>query len=227
MRVLGIETSSVHGSVALVDNGTSVCTLGHERANAHGESIMPLVEEALAVAGWNRRELDRIAVGIGPGSFTGLRVGIAIAQGLSEGLEIPLVGVPSLQVMAWAVPAELRGGRCVLVDARKGEAFVAAYLADGREALPVQLVSDLGVLRHLIRGLPDPVIVGNGAALFPDLANIYRSVETDYPHARWAALLAGDAEPTPYLRPLYVRDAVAAVPKLPDNPLAAAAERGQ
>jgi tRNA threonylcarbamoyladenosine biosynthesis protein TsaB len=222
VRILGIETSSVHGSVALVDGGTSVCTLGHERANAHGESILPLVEEALAVAGWNRHELDRIAVGIGPGSFTGLRVGIAMAQGLSEGLEIPLVGVPSLRIMARAVPAESSGCRCVLVDARKGEAFVAAYLPDGREALPVQLVSDLGVLRHLIRGLRDPLFVGNGAALFPDLTNVYRSGETDYPHARWAALSAGDAEPMPYLKPLYVRDAVAVVPKLPDNPLAPA-----
>jgi tRNA threonylcarbamoyladenosine biosynthesis protein TsaB len=225
VRVLGIETSSVHGSVALVHDGTSVCTLGHARANAHGESIMPLVEEALAAAGWNRRELDRVAVGIGPGSFTGLRVGIAIAQGLSEGLEIPLVGLPSLRIMARAVPATLDGCRCVLVDARKGEAFVAAYLPDGREALPVQLVSDLGLLRQLIRDLPNPIFVGNGAALFPDLANVYRSVETDYPHARWAALSANEVEPTSYLRPLYVRDAVAAVPTLPDNPLSPMAER--
>jgi tRNA threonylcarbamoyladenosine biosynthesis protein TsaB len=223
VRVLGIETSSVHGSVALVDHGTGVCRRGHERANAHGESILPLVEEALAVAGWNRRELDRIAVGIGPGSFTGLRVGIAIAQGLSEGLEIPLVGLPSLRIMARAVPAALRGCRCVLVDAHKGEAFVAAYLPDGREALPVQLVSDVGVLSRLVRDLPDPVFIGNGTALFPGLANVYRSVDTDYPHAHWAALSAGDAESTSYLRPLYVRDAVAAVPKLPANPLAPSA----
>lgn len=227
MRVLGIETSSVHGSVALVDSGTSVCTLGHERANAHGESILPLVEQALAVAGWNRRELDRIAVGIGPGSFTGLRVGIALAQGLSEGLEIPLVGVPSLRIMARAVPDELHGCRCVLVDARKGEAFLAAYLPDGREVLPVQLVADLDALRHLTRPLQGALYVGNGAALFPDLENVYRSVETDYPQARWAASCAADGEPTPFVKPLYVREAVAALPKLPVNPLAPVSERAR
>jgi tRNA threonylcarbamoyladenosine biosynthesis protein TsaB len=216
---LGIETSSVHGSVALVKNGRTVCTLGHDRANAHAESILPLVEQALALAGWNRRGLDRVAVGIGPGSFTGLRVGIAVAQGLSEGLEIPLVGIPSLQVMALAVPADVPGCRCVLVDARKGEAFVAAYLVDGREALPVQLVSNGEVLRQLIGDVPAPVFVGAGAALFPDLPNVLRSVETDHPHARWAALAADHAEPTPFARPLYVRDGVAVVPQLPDNPL--------
>jgi tRNA threonylcarbamoyladenosine biosynthesis protein TsaB len=119
VRVLGIETSSARGSVALIEGSISVCALDHERANAHGESILPLIEEALARAGWNRTQLDRIAVGAGPGSFTGLRVGIAIAQGLSEGLGIPLVGVPSLRAMALAVPAEQEGCRCVLVDARR------------------------------------------------------------------------------------------------------------
>jgi tRNA threonylcarbamoyladenosine biosynthesis protein TsaB len=219
--VLGIETSSAVGSVALLEGRATVCSVEHRRENAHGESILPMIEQALAEAGWNRRQLDRIAVGIGPGSFTGLRVGIALAEGLCEGLGIPLVGIPSPVAVAAALPSGRPGCRCVLLDARKGEAFLAAYHADGREALPARLVADGNTIEQLTLALADRIFIGNGTALFPDLPGVYRSAETDHPHARWAALSALDVEPEPTLRPLYVRDAGALVPQLPDNPLRA------
>jgi tRNA threonylcarbamoyladenosine biosynthesis protein TsaB len=219
VRVLGIETSSARGSVALVDGSVSVFSLEHERANAHGESILPLIEEALAQAGWNRSQLDRIAVGSGPGSFTGLRVGIAIAQGLAEGLGVPLVGVPSLYAMALAVPAEHPGCRCVLVDARKGELFAAAYDPDGRERMEVRLVASVSELTPLLDELGAPLILGNGAAALAAPLRVYRSAATDLPHARWTAAAAIEAAPVPSVRPLYVRDAGAVMPRLPQNPL--------
>ena len=221
MRILGIETSSNRGSVALLEGGRTACLLEHQRENAHGESILPLIEQALGSAGWTRRQLDRVAVGIGPGSFTGLRVGIAIAQGVSEGLEIPLVGIPSLQAMALAVPPDLPGPRCVLVDARKGELFAAVYDVDGREVLGVELVSSDEQLERIVASLEAPVYVGSGAAASTRLANVYRNPECDYPHARWVALAARTAAPMAVVRPLYVRDAVAVIPSLPTNPLAA------
>jgi tRNA threonylcarbamoyladenosine biosynthesis protein TsaB len=219
VRVLGIETSSSRGSVALVDGSIHLCSLEHERANAHGESILPLIEAALAQAGWNRSQLDRIAVGTGPGSFTGLRVGIAIAMGLSEGLEVPLVGVPSLRAMALAVPAESVGCRCVLVDARKGELFAAAYDPDGRERLEVRLIAGVGELTPLLPELGSSLFLGNGALALPPPLRVYRSAATDLPHARWTASAALDATPGPGVRPLYVRDAGAVMPHLPPNPL--------
>jgi len=219
VRVLGIETSSARGSVALIDGSVSICSLEHERANAHGESILPLIEEALAQAGWNRSQLDRIAVGSGPGSFTGLRVGIAIAQGLSEGLELPLVGVPSLFAMALAVPAEHPGCRCALVDARKGELFAAAYDADGRERMEVRLLASVSELTPLLQELGDPLFLGNGAATLPAPMRVYRSAATDLPHARWTAAAGIGSAPMPSVRPLYVRDAGAVMPRLPQNPL--------
>jgi tRNA threonylcarbamoyladenosine biosynthesis protein TsaB len=219
VRILSIETSTVQGSVALAEGEHPVVALEHRRENAHGDSILPLVEQALAAAGWSRGQLDRIAVGIGPGSFTGLRVGIAIAQGLSEGLEVPLVGVPSLQAMALAAPAELGGQRCVLMDARKNELFAAVYDPTGRQLLPVQLVGTIEDLSSLTRELSDPLFIGNGAAVWPGLANVYRSADTDYPHARWTARAALLAPTGNSAQPLYVRDAVAVVPRLPENPL--------
>jgi tRNA threonylcarbamoyladenosine biosynthesis protein TsaB len=219
VRVLGIETSSARGSVALVEGSDTVCALEHERANAHGESILPLVERALALAGWNRRQLDRIAVGSGPGSFTGLRVGIAIAQGLSEGLEVPLVGIPSLRAMALAVPTGLYGCRCVLVDARRGELFAAAYDPDGRERAEVRLVASVNELTPLLHALGDPLFIGNGVVSLPASTRVFRSAETDLPHARWTAIAAIEAPPMHSVRPLYVRDAGAVMPQLPQNPL--------
>ena len=86
-RVLGIETSSRRGTVALVEDGQVVASLGHDVPNGHAERMLGLVDQALAEAGWAKASLDRIAVGVGPGSFTGIRVGIALAQGLALGLD--------------------------------------------------------------------------------------------------------------------------------------------
>src|SRR5688572_6886733 len=105
VRVLAIETSGPRGSVALLEDERLIIELEHDQPNAHAERILPLVERALASAGFDRTSLDRLAVGVGPGSFTGLRVGIALAEGLALGLGIPIVGVPSLRAMAAAAPA--------------------------------------------------------------------------------------------------------------------------
>lgn len=205
--------------MALIEGRTCVSSLDHDRANAHAESILPLVERALDQAGWNRGQLDRIAVGSGPGSFTGLRVGIAIAQGLSEGLEIPLVAIPSLRAMALAAPADLPGDRCVLADARRGEWFAAVYDSAGNERLEARLVAGVEALTALLVDTVDPLFIGNGTTALPGSMRVHRSAETDLPHARWIALSAVDAAPTPLVRPSYVRDAGAVLPRLPQNPL--------
>jgi tRNA threonylcarbamoyladenosine biosynthesis protein TsaB len=221
MRILGIETSSGRGSVALVCDQQTICTLSHTRENAHGESIQPLIEQALAEAGWAATSLDRVAVGTGPGSFTGLRVGIALAQGISEGLEVPLVGVGSLAAMALATPAKHQGLRCPVLDARRGELFVAVYTPEGRELQAPRVAPDAAALDRLRRDFGEGVVfLGLGSVLdaLPEL-DVFHSNETDLPHARWTALAAG-AAPTPReLVPSYVREAVAIVPQLPPNPL--------
>jgi tRNA A37 threonylcarbamoyladenosine modification protein TsaB len=134
-------------------------------------------------------------------------------------LEVPLVGVPSLQAMALAVPAENEGCRCALVDARKGEFFVAAYDPEGRERLEVRLLAGVGELTPLLSGLDRPVLVGSGTAALPASMRVYRSAATDLPHARWVATAALEASPGASVRPLYVRDAGAVLPRLPQNPL--------
>jgi tRNA threonylcarbamoyladenosine biosynthesis protein TsaB len=221
VRILGIETSCGRGSVALLEDERTIAVATHERENAHGESIQPLIEEVLAQVGWNPTTLDRIAVGTGPGSFTGLRVGIALAQGIAEGLERPLVGVGSLLAMALAAPVDSSRLRCPVLDARRGETFFAVYTPAGIELLGPRVASSVDVLEQAVLSLdPTPLFLGVGCPSLTDGRVAHRSSETDLPHARWTALAAFARAPGAQVVPAYVRHAVVIIPQLPPNPLA-------
>ena len=106
---------------------------------AHAERLMPLAQAALAAAGNTVRDLEAVVVGLGPGPFTGLRVGIATAAALGDGLDIPVHGVPSHDGTARALAAELAskppGDLLVVTDARRREVYLSAYRSDGRREL--------------------------------------------------------------------------------------------
>jgi tRNA threonylcarbamoyladenosine biosynthesis protein TsaB len=220
MRVIGIETSSRRGSVALVEEGRPVLFGSHEQLNAHAEAILPIVHRLMAEAGWPRTSLDRVAVGIGPGSFTGLRVGIALAQGIALGLGIPVVGVGSLQAMAAAVPVRDTRSRCPLLDARRNEVFAALYASEGAElAAPVALPR-AGLRDALDRVCPraQRLVLGEICAELDLLDEPLRGAQTDLPHAIWTAVLGATLPPPEAVEPLYVRDAGATTPSLPPSP---------
>jgi tRNA threonylcarbamoyladenosine biosynthesis protein TsaB len=212
VRILGIESSSARGSVALVEGGKLVAALEHEHPNAHAESLLAMVEELLASAGFAKSSLDRLGVGVGPGSFTGLRVGIALAEGMSLGLDRPLFGIGALRAMARGVPNEFPGPRCALLDARRSELFAAAYALDGAEiAAPAAIAR--GELGELIQRVGARTLVGCvGADLETGLA--YASGrDIELPHARWVAVLAGELElALARGEALYIRDAGAQAP---------------
>lgn len=126
-RVLGLETSSERGSLALVEAGAVVLRVHHDAPNEHAERTLGLLGGLLAEAGWDKRSLERVAVGVGPGAFTGIRIGIALAQGLALGLGIGVVGVGSLAAIAAAHARADGRVRVVVRDARRDEVFVAAY----------------------------------------------------------------------------------------------------
>ena len=219
MRILGIETSSRRGSVALVENDQLVASLEHEEPNSHAERLLPLVERLLAVSGWPKSSLDRLGVGVGPGSFTGLRAGIAFAEGLSIGLDRPLLGVGSLLAMASGALSEHDGPCCALLDARRNELFAAVYVEADRElcaplALPVEDLTDF------LHRYGATCLVGEvGRTLTTGLRQV-AGPELDLPHARWvAALSAKRDEVGSPPEPQYVRGIGATLPSLPPSPL--------
>jgi tRNA threonylcarbamoyladenosine biosynthesis protein TsaB len=223
VRVLGIETSTRRGSVAIADDGEILTSFAHDELNAHAERVLGLVERALAEAGLTRASLDRIAVGVGPGSFTGLRVGIALAEGIALGLDRPLIGVGSLWAMASAVPADDRRTRVAVLDARRGELFIAAYTADGAEVLAPTALAPAAA-RELVErtlGTREVALVGESANALGDAFSVLRAPEHDLPSAGAIAKLAAALDPAvARAEPVYVRGPGATLPNLPPSPLA-------
>lgn len=212
-----METSSRRGSVALVEADQVVSLRIHHELNRHGERMLPLVEELLAEAGWAPSSLDRVGVGVGPGSFTGLRIGVALAQGIALGLDRPVVGVSSLQAMAFAAPPTDVPTAAVL-DARRDEYFVAVFASDGTELLGARTVGQSGAEQALVELVGGPVrVVGLPAVSW---SNGFQSDVTDLPSATATARLAALLDPAEHpALPAYVRAADAIKPNLPPSPL--------
>ena len=184
--ILGFDTATSATTVALWDPARAQLAEARddpERGERprHTTRLLPLTAELLdrTQTGW--RQIERIAVGVGPGTFTGLRIGIATARALSRALEIPLVGVSTLESLATGAqlhPDAAAAAEAVaaVIDARRGEAFVAAWrLSDpllGRDRPPLLAPRALGrdALAALISGLPaGSLAVGDGAIGFREV----------------------------------------------------------
>jgi tRNA threonylcarbamoyladenosine biosynthesis protein TsaB len=163
MRVLAVETSSLAGGVALLDGERLVAEYLLDVSVTHSERLMAAVDRVLADARWTARHLEGLAVAVGPGSFTGLRIAVSTVKGLALALRLPVAAVPTLDAMAAALPwAALPV--CPVLDARKGEVYASLYRWDGRA---MQREWDYLALAPdaLAARLTEPVIVaGDGAA---------------------------------------------------------------
>jgi tRNA threonylcarbamoyladenosine biosynthesis protein TsaB len=136
MRILALDTATAATATALVDTVNGRELEAHDDPPAgsrpsHASVLLTLVEAVLERSGDGWPAIDRIAVGLGPGTFTGLRIGVATAQGLARARGTPLVGVSTLQSLALGASSAAEPGQTVLavIDARRGEAFAAAYRA--------------------------------------------------------------------------------------------------
>lgn len=219
MRILGIESSSRRGSVALLEGERLVASIEHEQPNSHAERLLPLLEQLLAEAGWPKSSLDRLGVGVGPGSFTGLRAGIALAEGLSVGLDRPLWGVGSLRAMARGALAQHAGPCCALLDARRSELFAAVYDQELRElcapcALPVEDLPNFLAISGVV------TVVGEVAGSLAHGRTLALGPTLELPHARWVGALTFELdEASCPPEPQYVRGIGATLPTLPRSPL--------
>jgi tRNA threonylcarbamoyladenosine biosynthesis protein TsaB len=129
MRVLAVETSTLAGGVALLDGERLVGESLLDVRITHSERLMVAVDRTLVDARWSPRDLEGLAVAVGPGSFTGLRIGLGTVKGLAVALGIPVAAVPTLDAMAWALPFAALPV-CPVISARKGEVYAARYRWD-------------------------------------------------------------------------------------------------
>ena len=195
MKVLALSTSTHRGSAAVLDGDDILGISGYADLGGHAERIFATVSEALDAARVSRSDITLVACDIGPGSFTGVRVGVASAKGLALGLGVPLVGVGSLEAMADAAFATGAAKRqnvvAAVLDAKKQEFFLAVYDAAGQTLrapahVPVAEASRI-VEVELSRFLHEDVgicLVGEAAVLEPSLAaKVVRGPMVDLPDA--------------------------------------------
>ncbi|MGH3008247.1 MAG: tRNA (adenosine(37)-N6)-threonylcarbamoyltransferase complex dimerization subunit type 1 TsaB [Gaiellaceae bacterium] len=189
MLTLAFDTATGAATSALVDDGE---VLGERVSRA--QSLLEDVDALLRQAGAHPPDLTRLAIGIGPGSFTGVRIGLAVARGLALSLDLPGAGVSTLAALAAGAPDALP-----VIDAKRREVFT---LLDGepRVLAPADLPLE-----------PGTVCVGDGAVRYRELLEEHGAVvppdrdERHLPRARFHAALAGATGPVEEIEPLYLR----------------------
>ncbi len=168
MRLLAFDTATPATAVAVLDGDSSSEEVHVPQAGerpGHASQLLPLAARALERRGLTFAALDRIAVGTGPGTFTGLRIGIATARALAQATGAALVGVSTLRVLAHGARDEADGPVMSVLDARRGEAFVAAYDGDDEIVPPAAVTPE--ILVSIAR--PGWLGVGDGAVRFRDV----------------------------------------------------------
>ncbi|SIP97968.1 tRNA (adenosine(37)-N6)-threonylcarbamoyltransferase complex dimerization subunit type 1 TsaB [Aeromonas veronii] len=221
LKILAVDTATEACSAALLV-GDKQFSRWEEAPRDHTRKILPMVQAVLEDAGISLSDLDAIAFGRGPGSFTGVRIGISVAQGLAFGAGVPLIGISTLAAMAQGA-YRLDGAEQVLtaIDARMNEVYFGRYeLIDGRmQLVGDEVVSESAALVDVRGKLAGRVTcVGTGfetygetlSGLADELAESqvrFPAAEDMLPLAR-AAWLAGEAVPVEQATPVYLRDKV-------------------
>ncbi len=126
MTILGIETATMTGGVALLDEKRLISEYTLNVRTTHTARLMPALDQILKDSSVDKGEIDGVAISMGPGSFTGLRIGLATAKGLALGLDIPLLGVPTLDALARNMPFA-RYQICPVLDAKKKEVYASLF----------------------------------------------------------------------------------------------------
>ena len=198
MPILAFDTSAAHCAAAVLSEGRIVASRVEAMEKGQAERLLPMLEEVLTQAGMRWADLASLAVGTGPGNFTGIRIGVAAARGLALGLGIGAVGVTRLEALAFGMVGPVR----VIEDARRGSVYVRGFGCSPSEAR-LMTVSEASAL-------PAAPVVGSGATLVGAAP-----VPPPYPLVEAIARIAARAGAAPRPAPFYLRAADASPPADP------------
>ena len=214
MKLLAIDTATRACSAAVWVDGQVAARRFEEMARGQSEALMPMVTEVMAEAGVAFDGLDLLAATVGPGAFTGLRIGLAAARGMALALSIPCIGVTTLEAVAEGVPAAERDGRAVLavLDAKRADVYAQLFSSDLRPlsepdaVMPedlAQLVGAAAVVVGDAAGIALEALTDGGADVVsssaPGIADAARVA--GIAARRWAPGLVADVPEPLYLRP--------------------------
>ncbi|MFC4870656.1 tRNA (adenosine(37)-N6)-threonylcarbamoyltransferase complex dimerization subunit type 1 TsaB [Negadavirga shengliensis] len=224
--ILSIETAVSVCSVAVHKDGSLQGLIELHQANVHGQKLVPLIKDLLTQLGIKGQELDAVAVSKGPGSYTGLRIGVSTAKGLAFAHGLPLIGVDTLDALARNVKEILHAGEFVvpMMDARRMEVYCKVYDSD------LKIVSPLSA--HILSGDSFSDFLEGGRVYFLGNANPKTSALIVHPNACFLDLVntassvgeiaagkfeKGEFEDLAYFEPNYLKDFM--VIKSKKNPL--------
>lgn len=170
MKILALESSATAASVALCDGEELIAQSFQQTGLTHSQTLLPMVKTLLSSCGMHLKEFDLLAVASGPGSFTGLRIGVSAAKGLAWANELPCAACSTLEAMAWNASA-IGGELCAVMDARRAQVYNARFRSDGAmiERLCPDRAISLEDLATELRGAGcTQWLVGDGARLCYD-----------------------------------------------------------
>lgn len=223
--ILNIETAAQICSVCLSQNGKVVAIRESNEKNSHAAQLSVFIHEIINEAGIERTGIKAIAVSKGPGSYTGLRIGVSTAKGLAYGLGIPLISVSTLQAMALGLSSEDKFTPQTLfapmIDARRMEVYTAFYNAQNRQVknITADIINENSYADYLAK---QPVVFfGDGAAKCKKIIKHSNAAfaENQNPSSRYMApiaeskLNANEFEDVAYFEPFYLKNFIATKPK--------------
>ncbi|OGQ04243.1 MAG: tRNA (adenosine(37)-N6)-threonylcarbamoyltransferase complex dimerization subunit type 1 TsaB [Deltaproteobacteria bacterium RIFCSPLOWO2_12_FULL_44_12] len=228
MKILSLDTATRMGSIALVDEDQLLGEIQFNTEITHTERLLPGIENLLQKTGCHLKDLDGLACTIGPGSFTGLRIGLATLKGFAQVYKLPIVGVSSLLTLAHnGILSELP--IVSLLDAKRGEVYAAAYqFKQGilKETLIPEQAVKPEILCDTLSKLGPCWLLGDGAYVYRELFTDRLQSNVIYPpeflmriHAKWIAWLAlprfkkGEGKDWQRLTPNYLRPSDAELKK--------------
>lgn len=217
MLILALESSAKAASAALVRDGVLLSQSMQCSGLTHSRTLLPMVEDLVKNADASLSDIDVFAVSQGPGSFTGVRIGVAAVKGLAWASEKPVIGVSTLEAMAWQGLAAGEGRLvCCAMDARRNQVYNALF--EIRDGKPLRLTEDRAIsLEELISELAsndaEPFLVGDGALLCRDACekaglNSQLAPDNVRMQSAWGVAMAAlDKEPISgdLLQPIYLR----------------------
>lgn len=218
--ILNIDTALDTASVCLSEDGNVLQLSFSENQKDHASWLHTEIAEQLQKNGNKIKDLDAIAVSVGPGSYTGLRVGLSAAKGFCYALHIPLITINSLMIIASAVKADANDIICPLIDARRMEVFTAVFDKELQEKIPphAMIVDENSFASFLLSG--EVLFCGNGAKkLQPLILNcnaLFSNTVADASHLAQLSFNCYNKKEfadLAYAEPLYIKEFYSAIPK--------------
>ena len=215
--ILCLETATTNCSVGLAKDGKLLALKEDNSKNySHAEKLHIFINEVLQEVGMTTGDLDAIAISKGPGSYTGLRIGVSSAKGLCYSLDIPLISVPTLDLLATKISGE-QGIIISMLDARRMEVYSAVYNSDLKQIreTQAQVLDESAFTKYLESATVH--FIGNGVAKFEEICKHPNAVfhTQQYPSAKEMAEIAefkyqkSDTEDVAYFEPYYLKDFIA------------------